>query len=193
MRDRPIFILTLHQPYASLMAAGLKSIETRSWRTSWQGLVAIHAGKSEDPGEGYLRAKMIGLISRAQRLPFGWSTDRLQPPSRGVLPLGAIVAVGELRECERTEFLLHLVTGTPEMQFGDYSAGRFGWMFDRIVPLPKPLIYRGVQGIRELTDEPTVAALRDVYANEPASFTAAMISTAAPPSASPAFNLGMIP
>lgn len=37
--------LTLHQPWASLIAAGVKTIETRSWSTRYRGPLAVHAGK----------------------------------------------------------------------------------------------------------------------------------------------------
>jgi hypothetical protein len=37
--------LTLLQPWASLIALGVKTIETRSWSTSWRGGLVIHAGK----------------------------------------------------------------------------------------------------------------------------------------------------
>ncbi len=37
--------LTLTQPWATLVAIGAKCIETRSWRTSYRGPLAIHAAK----------------------------------------------------------------------------------------------------------------------------------------------------
>lgn len=37
-------VLTLHQPWASLIALGIKTIETRSWSTQYWGPLAIHAG-----------------------------------------------------------------------------------------------------------------------------------------------------
>ena len=37
-------VLTLHQPWASLVALGVKTIETRSWSTKYRGPLAIHAG-----------------------------------------------------------------------------------------------------------------------------------------------------
>ncbi len=39
-------VLTLHQPWASLVALGVKTIETRSWSTQYRGPLAIHAAKS---------------------------------------------------------------------------------------------------------------------------------------------------
>lgn len=38
--------LTLTQPWATLVAIGLKRIETRSWSTPYRGPLAIHAAKS---------------------------------------------------------------------------------------------------------------------------------------------------
>ena len=40
-------VLTLHQPWASLVAVGAKCFETRSWRTHYRGELAIHAGALE--------------------------------------------------------------------------------------------------------------------------------------------------
>lgn len=45
--------LTIRQPWASLIAAGVKTIETRSWWTRYRGPIAIHAGKAR-PGRGEL-------------------------------------------------------------------------------------------------------------------------------------------
>ena len=39
--------LTLHQPRASLVALGVKTIETRGWSTTYRGPLLIHAGKRE--------------------------------------------------------------------------------------------------------------------------------------------------
>lgn len=35
--------LTVWQPWASLIAHGVKVFETRSWATKWRGPLAIHA------------------------------------------------------------------------------------------------------------------------------------------------------
>lgn len=41
--------LTLHQPWATLVAIGAKRVETRSWATTYRGPVAIHAGRHRPP------------------------------------------------------------------------------------------------------------------------------------------------
>lgn len=41
--------LTLHQPWASLVAVGVKTIETRGWSTTYRGPLLIHAAKTMPP------------------------------------------------------------------------------------------------------------------------------------------------
>lgn len=41
-------VLTIKQPYASLIAFGIKRYEFRTWMTKYRGEVLIHAGKSVD-------------------------------------------------------------------------------------------------------------------------------------------------
>lgn len=38
-------VITIKQPFASLIAAGLKEYEFRTWRTKYRGEILIHAGK----------------------------------------------------------------------------------------------------------------------------------------------------
>jgi len=40
--------LTLYQPHAFLIGIGAKLYETRSWKTNFRGLLAIHAGHREE-------------------------------------------------------------------------------------------------------------------------------------------------
>lgn len=41
-------VITIKQPFASLIAEGLKKYEFRSWRTKYRGDILIHAGKGVD-------------------------------------------------------------------------------------------------------------------------------------------------
>lgn len=41
-------VITIKQPFASLIAEGLKRYEFRTWRTKYRGDILIHAGKSVD-------------------------------------------------------------------------------------------------------------------------------------------------
>lgn len=41
-------VITIKQPYASLIAAGIKEYEFRTWKTKYRGDILIHSGKSVD-------------------------------------------------------------------------------------------------------------------------------------------------
>jgi len=124
--------LTLWQPWASLIAVWAKTIETRSWKTSYRGQLAIHAA-----------ARPVGDMPHethkaALRILHDFST----------LPLGAIVAVCELVECVPVEDVwLELKDMDDEQWFGDYSAGRFAWILSDIKAFDKPVRVKGAQGL----------------------------------------------
>lgn len=41
-------VITIKQPFATLIAQGLKEYEFRTWKTKYRGDILIHAGKSID-------------------------------------------------------------------------------------------------------------------------------------------------
>lgn len=105
--------LTLWQPWASLVALGVKSIETRSWSTSYRGQLAIHAAATMP---SYQNRYVKGVSLRRESIQLGgrwWMSlrdvgpqrDLLIPPVyEGVLgdwevPLGSVVATCTLVDC----------------------------------------------------------------------------------------------
>jgi hypothetical protein len=82
--------LTLYQPWASLVALGVKTIETRSWSTDFRGPLAIHAGKKRPQhcltvGQWQVLDQADGVVRLAGPPLYDLGT---MPP----LPLGAVVA-----------------------------------------------------------------------------------------------------
>ncbi len=131
---RTIRALSLLQPWASLIAVGAKTMETRSWQTSYRGLLAIHASKAF-PGE------YRELCTHA---PFSSALLAGGIASVNQLPTSAIVAVCMLVGCVPTQGLR---PGEPEASFGDYSPGRYAWMLKNIVRIPEPIPARGSLGL----------------------------------------------
>ena len=60
-------VLTLKQPYASLIAAGLKKYEFRSWKTNYRGTILIHAGSGIDK-EAMIKYKSLNLSYPSKRI-----------------------------------------------------------------------------------------------------------------------------
>jgi activating signal cointegrator 1 len=92
--------LTLHQPWATLIALGVKTIETRSWRAPASLIgqrIAIHAGKHRlPPGGTAIGGWCIAYDRIADECGEMW---RRPAGERVVLPLGAIVATATLTDC----------------------------------------------------------------------------------------------
>jgi hypothetical protein len=82
MREK-IVALSVKQPWAALLVAGLKTIEVRTWPTRRRGPVLIHAGKLADE-----RPEGWGLIDT----PALVELTRLR---------GGLIGVGELTACAR--------------------------------------------------------------------------------------------
>lgn len=81
------------------------------------------------------------------------------PDGPDSLPRGAIVAVGILTAVVPTEGLVDKLMPREEF-FGNYDAGRFGWLFDSIRPLSNPVPATGRLGIWTMPPE-VIAAVRD--------------------------------
>ena len=59
----PLVALSVKQPWAALLVAGLKTVEVRSWPTRRRGRVLIHAGRvADDRPEGWARITTPGLM-----------------------------------------------------------------------------------------------------------------------------------
>lgn len=100
--------LTIRQPWASLIAAGVKAIETRSWSTSFRGPLAIHAGKASglegivDYEDGWEFVRIggwsVGRAGASSGAPTG-SMEMYGPDGSHIdLPLGAVVATCTLAD-----------------------------------------------------------------------------------------------
>lgn len=92
--------ITLWQPWASLVALGVKTIETRSWSTSYRGQLFIHAAAREPDWEeiedGH-RFGTLGDFQWARRIKRGSTLEYyVNGDGPHQLPLGVIVAVCDL-------------------------------------------------------------------------------------------------
>lgn len=85
--------LTIRQPWASLVAVGAKTIETRPFSTQYRGPLAIHAGKVR-PVDGLTLGawSVAGFDDWLCR----WHPGSLALQERHAMPLGAVVAVCDL-------------------------------------------------------------------------------------------------
>lgn len=109
--------LTLWQPWASLVAQGVKRIETRPWTTKYRGPLAIHAAK-RPPVDGEAPGKVgVDLLNEwIYWLPAPIECDDDGDLVGFELPLGAIVGTCYLVDVVPTDVALadHLHFCTPQ-------------------------------------------------------------------------------
>lgn len=111
--------LTLYQPWASLIADGRKTVETRSWGTKHRGLLAIHAGTTVDKEA----CKQFGYDPRT-------------------IPTGCILCI--VRVVDVVQFPSDKA---PPDEYGDFSPGRHGWILQPSRVLKNPLPIKGSMGL----------------------------------------------
>lgn len=138
--------ITIHQPWATLIALGEKCFETRGWATKYRGPIAIHAAKHIDR-EVCKNPKIASTL---------WEHGYHLPDD---LPTGAVVAICSLTDCLKVEHA-HIkekgaLLSSPgrlttikdnEFDFGWYDSGRYAWELTDVKLIdPAPAV--GRQGL----------------------------------------------
>jgi len=144
--------ITLHQPWASLIAVGHKQYETRDWPTNHRGLIAIHAGR-KPKGKQELREhdKVVASFN-----------DLLNEDC----PYSAVVAIAELTDviCMTEEFIKE--QSPTELRCGNWKVGRYAFKLENVRPLT-PIPAAGKQGLWKWNPEAAGFNSLDIYPLEP--------------------------
>lgn len=113
--------LSIRQPWASLIAAGDKSIELRNWATDYRGWIWLHASRQVD-----LKAMELLDLRAAD------------------FPTGGLLGIGQLSTCQlirsRSEWL---VLKHEHRSPGEFVAGVYAWSFDDVIALREKIAVRG--------------------------------------------------
>lgn len=140
--------LSLTQPWATLMAMGIKRIETRSWSSNSRGYVAIHAS-TRFPTD---------CRELCEEEPF---TAALHGASWRDLPRGAIIAVANLHDVARIKLRrdgvvcverMAIPPDETELAFGNYEPGRWAWRLTNVRALREPIPCKGALGLWPVPD-----------------------------------------
>lgn len=129
----------MHQPWASLVALGLKKVETRPKPTphSMKGLVAVHACKTQEwlhlLDEEPFKSALAG-----HELQFGHII--------GTVEIIRSVTITEAVSAWQRE------NNPTEYAFGDYTPGRFGWVLRNGRQVVEPIPFTAHQGWPSIND-----------------------------------------
>ena len=122
--------ITIRQPFASLIAAGIKEYEFRTWKTNYRGEILIHAGKGIDK-EAMKKFELLNLC----------------------YPTGCIIAKANLTDCipvteaekeklRARNFLVY--SGTTEAP----NWNGYGFKFENVERI-EPICMNGMLGLWE--------------------------------------------
>lgn len=134
--------LTIKQPWATLIAIGVKDVENRTWPAKIRGRIAIHASLKLDHSEAWAAAQLMkGFIPRfsISRFLEEWNEKRHQR-----YPAGAILATAELYDCQNE------INATLE---SNWFVGPYGFFLRRVIELPEPVYCSGALGFWKLPDD----------------------------------------
>lgn len=138
--EERVLVISLHRPYACLVVAGLKTLETRTWPWPYEARwLVIHASKREPVAADVERlAAKIARVPPALREARGalLGLVRVTGPSRPLLPADEDAACF-------------------------YEAGRHAWPLARPTPFPRPVpVPRGPQKFSSLPRADVLRFLR---------------------------------
>lgn len=124
--------ITIRQPHASLILAGLKRFETRTWATRHRGPLIIHAGMS------------LGALPQG----WHWTDDGKVCCGEVVLdcPRGVALGAVDLIDVVPTE---ELDLDEAQRPFGNFSKGRFAWELSDPSRFAQPVKAAGKLGLWE--------------------------------------------
>ncbi len=130
-------VLSLKEPYATLVKEKKKQIETRSYATHYRGELYIHASCSKISQNDSKNKELMTLVE----------SDSLS--------YGFIICKCKLVDCiyMTKEYVENMEKNDPEYLCGEYKEGRYAWILEEISPLSIPIPAKGQLGIWNYYDE----------------------------------------
>ena len=112
-------VISIKEPFATLIRNGDKKIETRSWKTNYRGELFIHASGKNIAKEFLINDYVVSLI------------DGLN------MNYGKIICRGNLVDCVYMDekFLNSIKEDEKEFKLGLYELGRYAWIFENVEPI----------------------------------------------------------
>lgn len=126
-------VLSVQEPWGSLIKEQVKYVETRSWKTNYRGTLYIHTSLKPVNQKDSVIPSLLSLL----------------PPND--LVYGAIVAKCQLVDCIQMDetYVTNMKDNKIEYLCGGYAVGRYAWVLQEIEKLEVPIPVKGHLGIWE--------------------------------------------
>ena len=153
-------VLSILQPWATLVVIGAKKIETRSWNTKFRGPLLIHASQRKIKlQEGMFdliseMEKITGFMDNYKNLPYGAIIGKVD-----IISTESSYMISSILRREQENWRLHpnrefmnkflaaKIDHESELVFGDYSPSRYGWLLSDAVEFANPIPAKGALSI----------------------------------------------
>lgn len=124
-------VLTIKEPFASLIKEKIKHVETRSWKTKYRGEIYIHAGKAKVDLKDERINHLISLLDDKE------------------MKYGKIIIKANLIDCiyMTPSYIEEIKKNNNEYISGRYVEGRYGWVLDNIEVIEPAIAAKGQLGI----------------------------------------------
>lgn len=134
-------VISLLEPWASLVKENIKCIETRSWKTNYRGELYIHASKRKLTKNNCNEYKEQLNLLKDKNFKYGY-----------------IIAKCKLIDCKHMdkELINEIKKNHNEYICGDYSIGRYAWVLEDIELLEIPISAKGQLGIWNYENNPKI-------------------------------------
>lgn len=130
-------VLTIREPFVSLIKEEIKHIETRSWKTNYRGEIYIHTSKSIVNSKKLRNPSVLTLLKDKD------------------FKYRMIVLKCNLVDCVYMDdkFINNIKNDKNEYLCGRYEIGRYAWVLSDIEVLDKPISVKGKLGIWNYNDK----------------------------------------
>ncbi len=132
-------VITLRQPWATLVAEGIKKYEFRSWKTKYRGKILIHAGTGIDKED----------IKKYDNMNLEFLSRR-------------IVAIAEIEDClELDEQLNKKIIAENNIAYGNKIRTGYAWKLKNIKKIDYHREINGKLGLWNINDETLNSIIND--------------------------------
>ena len=115
-------VLSITEPFASLISSNIKHIETRSWKTSYRGELYIYVSLTKIPKIWRENKELMSFVKNI------------------TLNYGYIICKCNLKDCiYMTEEFINVIKKNNKTEYllGIYEVSRYAWILENITPVEK--------------------------------------------------------
>lgn len=144
-------ILTVKQPWASLIVHGIKNIENRTWKTSFRGRILIHASKN-GVKDGWRALSQDQIREASNKGLIGYKYDEL--PSSAIIGsveiVGCVVNHPSIWAEKTPNYVSRLSPRIHENVTGEKVI--YNWVLANPIMFSKPIPMKGKLGLWECSN-----------------------------------------